>query len=184
MPMIRDAAPDADIDAVRELFLEYQAAIGVDLCFQGFREELATLPGAYSRPAGRLLLAVDGRKILGCVGLRPLGGSDCEMKRLYVRPEARGLCHGRLLVTTVLAEARMASYRRVLLDTLPSMSEAIALYRSLGFADAAPYCHNPIAGALYFSLELRPPNSAPHRDGREAAHFGQLPSAPARGRER
>ena len=155
MPVIRDAASETDISAVRELFLEYQAAIGVDLCFQGFREELATLPGAYSRPSGRLLLAVDGRKILGCVGLRALGGGDCEMKRLYVRPEARGLRLGRLLVTTVLAEARTAGYLRVLLDTLPFMSEAIALYRSLGFTETAPYCHNPIAGALYFELHSR-----------------------------
>jgi ribosomal protein S18 acetylase RimI-like enzyme len=81
------------------------------------------------------------------------------MKRLYVRREGRGVGLGRLLVTTVLDEARTVGYRRVLLDTLPTMSEAIALYRSLGFIDAAPYCHNPIAGALYFSLELRPPDS-------------------------
>ena len=154
MPVIRDAVSETEIEAVRELFLEYQAAIGLDLCFQGFREELATLPGAYSRPSGRLLLAVDGRSILGCVGLRPLGGTHCEMKRLYVRREGRDVGLGRLLVTTVLDEARTVGYRRVLLDTLPSMSEAIALYRSLGFTDAAPYCHNPIAGALYLALEL------------------------------
>jgi ribosomal protein S18 acetylase RimI-like enzyme len=146
---------ETDIEAVRELFLEYQAAIGVDLCFQGFREELATLPGAYSRPSGRLLLAVDGRRIRGCVGLRPLGDTDCEMKRLYVRREGRSVGLGRLLVTTVLGEARTVGYRRVLLDTLPSMSEAIALYRSLGFTDAAPYGHSPIAGTLYLSLELQ-----------------------------
>lgn len=156
MPLIRDATSESDVDAVRELFLQYQAAIGADLCFQGFREELSTLPGAYSRPSGRLLLAVDGTKILGCVGLRALGSGDCEMKRLYVRPEARRLRLGRLLVTTVLAEAHAAGYRRVLLDTLPSMSEAIVLYRSLGFTDVGPYCHNPISGALYLALELRP----------------------------
>lgn len=155
MPVIRDATSETDIEAVRELFLEYQAAIGVDLCFQGFSEELATLPGAYSRPSGRLLLAVDARSILGCVGLRPLDGTDCEIKRLYVRREGRGVGVGRLLVTAVLDEARTVGYRRVLLDTLPSMSEAIALYRSFGFTDAAPYCHNPIAGALYLALELQ-----------------------------
>ena len=155
VPVVRDATSGTDIEAARGLFLEYQAAIGVDLCFQGFREELATLPGAYSRPSGRLLLAVDGRSVLGCVGLRPLGGTDCELKRLYVRREGRGAGLGRLLVATVLDQARTVGYRRILLDTLPSMGEAIALYRSLGFTDAAPYCHNPIAGALYFVLELQ-----------------------------
>jgi len=154
VPIVRDATSRKDIDAVRELFLEYQAAIGVDLCFQGFQEELATLPGTYARPSGRLLLSVEGPEILGCVGLRALDASDCEMKRLYVRPEARGRRVGRLLATTVLAEARAAGYRRVLLDTLPSMTEAIALYRSLGFTDATPHCHNPIAGTLYLALEL------------------------------
>lgn len=155
MPVIRDATSGTDIEAVRELFLEYQAAIGVDLCFQGFRDELANLPGAYARPSGRLLLAVEGPEILGCVGLRPLSDTDCEMKRLYVRPAGRGALLGRRLVTTVLEEARAAGYRRILLDTLPSMREAIALYRSLGFADAAPYRHNPIAGALYLALDLQ-----------------------------
>jgi len=154
MPVIRDAASEKDIEVVRELFLEYQAAIGVNLCFQSFGEELATLPGAYSRPSGRLMLAVDGPSILGCVGLRPLDRTDCEMKRLYVRPQGRGLGVGRVLVTTVLDEARAVGYRRVLLDTLPPMREAIALYRSLGFADAAPYRDNPVEGALYLALDL------------------------------
>lgn len=156
-PLIRDAASAADLVVVRELFLEYQDAIGVDLCFQGFREELACLPGAYSRPSGRLLLAADGPRILGCVGLRPLEGGDGEMKRLYVRPAGRGTRLGRSLVAAVLAEARTAGYRRVLLDTLPTMREAIALYRSLGFTEVAPYCHNPVAGTLYLALELREP---------------------------
>jgi GNAT superfamily N-acetyltransferase len=154
-PLIRDAASAADIEEVRELFREYEAAIGVDLCFQDFQHELSTLPGQYSRPAGRLLLAVDGTRTLGCVGLRGLSRSDCEMKRLYVRPAARATGLGRLLVTTVLDEARTAGYRRVLLDTLPSMNEAITLYRSVGFTDAVPYRHNPIAGALYLALELQ-----------------------------
>lgn len=155
MPVIREAASQADIEEVRDLFLEYQAAIGVDLCFQGFQEEVATLPGAYSRPAGRLLLAADGPRILGCVGLRALGDTDCEMKRLYVRSHARRNGLGRLLTTAVLDEARTAGYRRVLLDTLPSMRDAIALYRSLGFINVAQYCHNPIEGALYFARDLQ-----------------------------
>ena len=154
MTAIRDARFPEEADVVRELLREYQIAIGVDLCFQGFAEELATLPGGYARPAGRLLLAVDGPRIVGCVGLRPVQGGPCEMKRLYVRPEARRGAVGRLLTTTVLDEARHIGYPRVVLDTLPSMTEARALYRSLGFTEIAPYCHNPIAGALYFGLEL------------------------------
>ena len=154
-PVLRDAVSAADMATARELFLEYQADIGVDLCFQGFQEELATLPGAYARPSGRLLLAEDGSGVLGCVGLRALQGGDAEMKRLYVRPAARGTHLGRRLVSTVLDEARAAGYRRVLLDTLPTMHEAIALYRSLGFTEVAPYCHNPVCGTLYLALELR-----------------------------
>ena len=156
MRSIRHAAFPADLDEVRTLFLEYQADIGVDLCFQGFADELATLPGSYDPPAGRLLLAVDDRLVVGCVALRPLQGTDCEMKRLYVRPGARGSGLGRLLTISVLNEARTAGYGRVLLDTLPSMGKAIDMYRSLGFLEVAPYRPNPIAGALYLALELQP----------------------------
>lgn len=154
VPVIRDARFPAEIEAVRQLFLEYQDDIGIDLCFQNFREEVETLPGSYSRPAGRLLLAADGAGIVGCIGLRPLPGSDCEMKRLYVRPQVRGRAVGRLLATSLLDEARNAGYRRVLLDTLPSMQAARALYRTLGFTEVAPYCQNPIAGVLYYGLAL------------------------------
>ncbi len=135
--------------------LEYQAAIGVDLCFQDFAAELASLPGKYSPPAGRFLLAVDAELILGCVALRPLQGSDCEMKRLYVRPAARGRGLGRLLTETLLREARQSGYGRVVLDTLPSMTEARALYRALGFTEIPPYCHDPIPGVSYLALPLR-----------------------------
>ena len=156
MALIRHAAFPSDLDEVRKLFLEYQADAGVDLCFQGFAEELETLPGSYATPAGRLLLAVDDALVLGCVALRPLQGHECEMKRLYVRPHARGSGLGRLLTLSVLDEARAAGYRRVRLDTLPSMGTAIELYRSLGFQDVAPYRPNPIPGALYLALELQP----------------------------
>ena len=154
MRSIRHAAFPADLDEVRKLFLEYQADIGIDLCFQGFAEEIATLPGSYAAPAGRLLLAVDDRRVLGCVALRPRQGTDCEMKRLYVRHEGRRNGLGRLLTISVLDEARAAGYGRVLLDTLPSMGQAIELYRSLGFQQVAPYRPNPVAGALYLALEL------------------------------
>jgi putative acetyltransferase len=140
---------------VRELFLEYQAGLGVDLCFQAFDDELASLPGRYARPTGRLLLAADGESVVGVVALRSLNGADCEMKRLYVRPAGRGSRIGRLLATTLINEARLAGYHRMLLDTLPSMAQAQALYRSIGFMEIAPYCDNPIAGTLYMALDLR-----------------------------
>ena len=153
--IIRNAVFPADLEEVRRLFLEYQADAGIDLCFQGFAEELDTLPGSYAAPAGRLLLAVDDGFVVGCVALRPLQGNDCEMKRLYVRHQARKSGLGRRLTISVLDEARAAGYRRVLLDTLPSMGQAIKMYRSLGFKQAAPYRPNPIAGALYLALELQ-----------------------------
>ena len=154
-PAIRDASP-AETGLVRQLFLEYQKALGVDLCFQGFDEELKTLPGKYARPKGRLLLAEDNGSILGVVALRPLEGGDCEMKRLYVRPAGRGRGVGRLLAARLIEEARGEGYSRMLLDTLPSMAEAQALYRSLGFAEIGAYTHNPIGGTLYMALTLRP----------------------------
>jgi ribosomal protein S18 acetylase RimI-like enzyme len=151
---IREAQTAGDIEQVRELFVEYQSSLGVDLCFQGFAEELASLPGNYARPAGRLLLATNGSSILGVVGLRPVNGADCEMKRLYVRPTGRGSGLGRLLTNSLLKEARLAGYRRVLLDTLPTMTDAQALYRSMGFVEIAAYCNNPITGTLYMALDL------------------------------
>lgn len=154
MPSIRHAVTLEDLAHVRDLFVAYEADIGVDLSFQGFSEELAALPGAYARPAGCLLLAMDDPLIVGCVALRPLRDRDCELKRLYVRAEWRGTGIGRLLATAALREARAAGYTKALLDTLPSMSAARGLYRSLGFTEVPPYCHNPIPGALYFGLDL------------------------------
>ena len=153
MPMIREANTAADIQIARQLFEEYQRTLGVDLCFQGFAEELASLPGAYIPPSGRLLLASSDTAVVGVVALRA-HGADCEMKRLYVRPAGRGLGVGRLLATRLIDEARRAGYRRMLLDTLPMMTGAQALYRSLGFTEIAAYCNNPIAGTLYMALEL------------------------------
>jgi putative acetyltransferase len=155
MHTIREAQTSEDFARVRALFLEYQSTLGVDLCFQGFAEELASLPGKYARPAGRLLLASNESEVLGVVALRPLADSDCEMKRLYVRTAGRGLGLGRQLTEALIREARLEGYQRVLLDTLPAMAEAQELYRSMGFVDIAAYCDNPIAGTRYMALTLR-----------------------------
>jgi ribosomal protein S18 acetylase RimI-like enzyme len=151
---LRWAAGERDLAEIRQLFREYQRSLDVDLCFQGFEEELATLPGAYAPPSGRLILALHRGRAAGCVGLRPLAGGDCEMKRLFVRPEFRGLDLGRRLAQRLIGEARAAGHRRLLLDTLPSMTAAQALYRRLGFRPIAPYTANPVPGALFLGLEL------------------------------
>jgi GNAT superfamily N-acetyltransferase len=146
---IQDAHFPDDVDIVRTLLREYAAALPVDLDFQDFEAEVATLPGKYARPRGRLLLARDGNRVLGCIGMRPLAGNDCEMKRLYVRPGARGLNLGRLLVERLLDEARNAGYTRMFLDTLPTMETAQRLYAQLGFEETEAYVFNPVAGTKY-----------------------------------
>jgi ribosomal protein S18 acetylase RimI-like enzyme len=146
-------SPD-QIEATRGLFKEYEASLGIELTFQGFAREVAELPGAYAPPAGRLFLAMDGPDHVGCVALRPLGDGICEMKRLYVRPTARGTRLGRRLAETVIHEARAIGYARMRLDTLPSMKDAFALYQRLGFYEIAPYCENPIVGTHFMELSL------------------------------
>ena len=144
-----------DIEIARELFREYAAGLNIDLCFQNFDQEVNGLPGNYAPPAGRLLLAIEGEQVGGCIALRRYDDGACEMKRLYVRPEFRGQGLGKKLVTTLLDAARAIGYQRMLLDTLPGkMDEAIALYRSFGFREIAPYYHNPVEGALFMELEL------------------------------
>lgn len=152
---ITPAESRRDVEIAREIFREYEAAIGIDLCFQSFEKELAELPGLYAPPKGRLyLLRIDG-EVEGCIALRPSGEHDCEMKRLFVRPARRGAGAGRLLAERVIADARTIGYRRMLLDTLDSMQSAQRLYESLGFVDAEPYTHNPLTGVRYMQLDLR-----------------------------
>lgn len=145
-----------DYTLARELFREYAAGLGVDLCFQSFDEELTHLSEMYGPPDGTLLLAHDAAsgEVSGCVGLRQLDDATGEMKRLYVRPTFRGTGLGRQLTVAVLNAAREAGYTRVRLDTLPNMRAAQGLYASLGFVEIAPYYENPIPGARYLEMAL------------------------------
>jgi putative acetyltransferase len=157
--LIRPATTVEDLQAARELFAQYQRELGVDLCFQGFEEELATLPGAYAPPRGRLLLAGDPEALQGCVALRPLVDDTAradiaEMKRLYVCPQARGTGLGRALAEAIIAQARLLGYHELKLDTLAQMKAARALYVELGFRECEPYYHNPLDGTLYMSCTL------------------------------
>jgi ribosomal protein S18 acetylase RimI-like enzyme len=154
MLTIVQAESGEQIAEARRIFQEYADQLGVDLCFQGFERELASLPGDYAPPAGRLLLALDGGRIAGCVALRPLSGLACEMKRLYVCPGFRGTGLGRRLAVEIMHHGREIGYRQMRLDTLPVMKEAIALYRSLNFREIGPYRHNPVPGALFMEAEL------------------------------
>ncbi|HEY5763000.1 MAG TPA: GNAT family N-acetyltransferase [Rhodocyclaceae bacterium] len=153
---IRPAAFPRDLEVVRALFREYAAGLGIDLCFQGFEEELAALPGKYAPPGGRLLLAEEAGETLGCVALRPVDASTGEMKRLYVRPAARGRQLGRQLAERICAEACKAGYSRICLDTLASMNAALALYASLGFRPVDAYVFNPLPDVVYLGLALTP----------------------------
>jgi len=149
------ATSGEEIALARTLFLEYAASLDFSLCFQSFEEELAGLPGEYAAPRGRLLLAYAGSEPAGCVALRPLEEGICEMKRLYVRPAARGLGIGRALAVAVIDEARRIGYRSMRLDTIgETMKDAVRLYRALGFREIPPYRPNPIEGALYMELTL------------------------------
>jgi ribosomal protein S18 acetylase RimI-like enzyme len=153
---IRAAKGDADLAMIRELFLEYQDWLGVDLCFQDFEAELAALPGMYAPPRGRLFLVFDSDdgRLVGCVALRPRDGERAEMKRLYVRPDWRRRGLGRHLTELCLAEARDAGYRELCLDTLAQLHAARTLYRNMGFREIEAYYENPLDGVTYMALTL------------------------------
>lgn len=149
------ANTEEHIAEARTLFEEYEASLGISLCFQNFDRELKNLPGKYAPPDGRLLLATEGDALAGCIALRKLGPGVCEMKRLFVRPAHRSHGLGRVLVETIIDEARKLGYTHMRLDTLPGlMDKAIALYRSFGFIEIGPYCENPVEGAKFMELEL------------------------------
>lgn len=152
--VVRAVEPD-DLATARELFVEYGESLGFSLCFQGFDEELATLPGKYAAPGGVILLAKEREGPAGCVALRP--GEQpgaCEMKRLFVRDAFRGRRLGRALAEGVIAEARALGYRRMVLDTLDTMTAALSLYGSLGFREVPPYIFNPLPNAVYLGLDI------------------------------
>lgn len=155
---LRSPVSAADIEAVRDIFREYADTLGIDLDFQDFESELASLPGDYAEPRGALLLAEVEGAIAGCCALRPLDNADypnaSEMKRLYVRRAFRGFGLGRELAEAMLDRARQAGYACVLLDTLDDMESARALYTDLGFEEIPPYYHNPIAGAHYLKVDI------------------------------
>ena len=164
---LRLAGNVRDIELARALFIEYAGWLKVDLCFQGFDRELATLPGAYAPPSGRLILAGAPDQAFGCIALRPLVAEGCcgdakvsaangagEVKRLYVQPGNRGGGWGSKLADALIAEARAIGYRELKLDTLEWMSDARKLYAKLGFRECDPYYDNPLAGAVYMALVL------------------------------
>jgi GNAT superfamily N-acetyltransferase len=154
---VREAGSAQDIALARGLFEEYAAWLAVDLCFQGFAEELATLPGAYAPPRGRLLLAGTPGAAFGCAALRPLDERTGEVKRLYVQPAHRGEGWGRRLVESIVGSARAIGYRELKLDTLARMDEARTLYAAMGFEPCAPYYRNPLGDTIYMRKRLEGP---------------------------
>lgn len=143
------------VSTARSIFREYEAWLGLDLCFQGFESELATLPGKYALPDGRLFLAFRGSNIAGCVALRKLDEKTCEMKRLFVRPAHQGLGLGVTLLRMVIAAARDIGYKRLRLDTYPpKMGKAVGIYEAHGFRQIGPYYDNPNPETLFMELDL------------------------------
>lgn len=145
---------NGQLDEVRALFREYEAFLGIDLCFQNFETELAELPGRYAPPTGALFLAWVGDRIEGCVALRDLGDGVCEMKRLYVRPACRGLGLGRCLAERVVEEASAIGYKQMKLDTFEFLDGAVHIYQNMGFRRTGSYYENPHQRVQYWELAL------------------------------
>jgi len=155
MTEIFQAESQDQIDAARALFREYEAWLGLDLCFQGFEEELNNLPGKYALPDGRLFLAYSDGALAGCIAMRKLSTGICEMKRLFVRDAFRGRRIGNELIQKIIEEALDAGYSKMRLDTYPAkMGKAVDLYRSYDFREIAPYYNNPYEGVLFMELDL------------------------------
>jgi putative acetyltransferase len=153
--ILSQAESESDIADLRAVFREYESWLGLDLCFQGFEDELKNLPGKYSAPEGRLYLASVDDMTAGCIALRPLEADVCEMKRLFVREEFRGLQIGRLLIERAIDDAREIGYSAMRLDTFPpKMGKAVQLYELYGFREIAPYYDNPNEGVLFMELAL------------------------------
>ena len=160
MLRLTQARTPSEIQQARELFKEYEAGLGISLCFQNFDQELANLPGDYAPPQGRLLLAREFDQVMGCIALRPLGPTTCEMKRLFVRPEYRDRGLGRILVEAIIEEARKIGYTHMRLDTIADrMDRAVALYKSIGFVEIPPYRNNPVDSATFLELDLLTPEN-------------------------
>ena len=155
MIKIFQSETNAQIDEARELFREYEMWLGLDLCFQGFEEELQDLPGKYALPEGRLYLANVHDDLAGCIALRKIEDGICEMKRLYLRENARGKGLGNILIEKLTAEASKIGYQKMRLDTFPpKMAKAVKLYESRGFRQIPPYYANPHEGVLFMELDL------------------------------
>lgn len=145
---------DADIEIAANLFREYQSDLNADLCFQGFEEELASLPGKYARPQGNILIAKYKEQIAGCVALRPIENEVAEMKRLYVKPAYRGCSIGKVLTREIIQEAKQSGYKSIRLDTLKRLHAAIELYKSFGFKPIEAYYNNPMDEVVFLELAL------------------------------
>jgi ribosomal protein S18 acetylase RimI-like enzyme len=152
---IADAIAEGFVDEVKALVMEYAESLDFKLCFQRFDKEMNTFPDEYAPPAGCLLVGLVDNEPVGCVGIRKLDDEACEMKRLYVKPEYRGLRVGRALVDMTIEHAAAVGYKKMRLDVIENMIAAVGLYRSLGFKPSDPYRHNPIKGALFMELDLR-----------------------------